>query len=207
MTRRPVLRAACFHVQMARRSYAALRLVAKGFVLLCVLPLSCGIAAHPCAAFGCGSSRVAASGGQGGLGGLRVPPRPSLDSPLPLETPPLRYGVGGGGALRSGVALCLVAKGWCGAWRSSAALWASRRILAPHLAAIAAVWQPPAAKEGYGDFEFPLLPPWILFLPLCTAAAPLRGWRRRGAAFLRGALPQGQRGGVVGGALRSCVGS
>ena len=43
-----------------------------------------------CAAFGCGSSRVAASGGQGGPGGLRFPPRPSLDSPLPLETPPLR---------------------------------------------------------------------------------------------------------------------
>ena len=45
-----------------------------------------------CAAVGCGSSRVAASGGQGGPGGLRFPPRPSLDSPLPLETPPLRYG-------------------------------------------------------------------------------------------------------------------
>ena len=43
-----------------------------------------------CAAFGCVSSLVAASGGQGGIGGLRVPPRPSLDSPLPLETPPLR---------------------------------------------------------------------------------------------------------------------
>ena len=35
---------------------------------------------------------MAASGGQGGPGGLRFPPRPSLDSPLPLETPPLRYG-------------------------------------------------------------------------------------------------------------------
>ena len=45
---------------------------------------------RPCAAFGCGSSLVTASGGQGGPGGLRFPPRPSLDSPLPLETPPLR---------------------------------------------------------------------------------------------------------------------
>ena len=35
-----------------------------------------------CAAVGCGSSRVAASGGQGGIGGLRVPPTPSLDSLL-----------------------------------------------------------------------------------------------------------------------------
>ena len=35
-----------------------------------------------CAAFGCGSSLVAASGGQGGIGGLRVPPTPSLDSLL-----------------------------------------------------------------------------------------------------------------------------
>ena len=35
-----------------------------------------------CAAYGCVSSRVAASGGQGGIGGLRVPPTPSLDSLL-----------------------------------------------------------------------------------------------------------------------------
>ena len=56
-----------------------------------VLPLPCGLSwRRSCAAFGCGSSRVAASGGQGGPGGLRFPPRPSLDSPLPLETPPLR---------------------------------------------------------------------------------------------------------------------
>ena len=46
----------------------------------------------PCAADCCGSRHVAASGGQGGLGGLRFPPKSSLDSPLPLETPPLRYG-------------------------------------------------------------------------------------------------------------------
>ena len=64
----------------------------------------------PCAADSCGSSLVAASGGQGGIGGLRVPPTPSLDSRVPL----------------------------------------------------------------------------------CTAAAPLGGWRRQGGAFWRGALPQGQ---------------
>ena len=28
---------------------------------------------------------------------------------------------------------------------------------------------PPAAKEGNGDCEFPLCPPWILLLPLCNA--------------------------------------
>ena len=72
-------------------------------------------AARSCAAGACWRSLVAAFGGQGGPGGLRFPPRPSLDSPLPLETPPLRYGVGGGGALRSYAALCRCCKGfvWC----------------------------------------------------------------------------------------------
>ena len=28
---------------------------------------------------------------------------------------------------------------------------------------------PPADKEGKGDCEFPLCPPWILLLPLCNA--------------------------------------
>ena len=28
---------------------------------------------------------------------------------------------------------------------------------------------PPAAKEGKGDCEFPLCPPWILLLPLSNA--------------------------------------
>ena len=77
-------------VHVALRSFATLRLSRL----------------RSCADFGCGSSRVAASGGQGGPGGLRFPPRPSLDSPLPLETPPLRYGVGGGRAPRSYAALC-----------------------------------------------------------------------------------------------------
>ena len=99
-------------------------------------------AARSCAAGACWRSLVAASGGQGGIGGLRFPAPhcahsrpvfraaarqphssraardlrgPSLDSPLPLETPPLRYGVGGGGALRSYAALCRCCKGfvWC----------------------------------------------------------------------------------------------
>ena len=112
-----------FNMQMAARSGAAHCRWGKGVgVLLCVLLLPCGFrgaflrrfavfAAHPCAAFGCVSSRVAASGGQGGPGGLRFPPRPSLDSPLPLETPPLRCGVGGGGARRSSAALCRWGKG------------------------------------------------------------------------------------------------
>ena len=75
------------------------------------------------------------------------------------------------------------------ALRSTIALRLSRRVLAPHLAALAAVWQPPAAKEGQGDCEFPLGPPWILLLPLETP--PLRygvgggGARRSGAALCR----------------------
>ena len=85
-------------------------------------------------------------------------------------------------------------------------------VLAPLLAAAAAVWLPPAAKEGQGDCDFRLRtvrlraqcsvrlqssrtpvalratyagPPWLLCSPLCTAAAPLRGWRRRGLAATR----------------------
>ena len=63
---------------------------------------------------------------------------PSLDSPLPLETPPLRCGVGGGGALRFGAALCRWGKGGCGALRSAVALRFLGGILAPLLAAAAA---------------------------------------------------------------------
>ena len=95
-------------------------------------------------------------------------------------------------AARFGAALCRCCRVLGAALRSCAALRISRRILAPLMAAAAAVWLPPAAKEGEGDCEFPLLPPWILFSPLCTAAAPLGGWRRRSGAFLRGALPLGQ---------------
>ena len=73
----------------ALRSYAALCRWGNG---CCSAFCRCvaAFAARSCAAVGCGSSLVAASGGQGGPGGLRFPPRPSLDSPLPLETPPLR---------------------------------------------------------------------------------------------------------------------
>ena len=68
----------------------------------------------------------------------------------------------------------VVAKDWVGgvALRSSVALRHSRCVLAPHLAAAAALWQPPAAKEGQGDCDFPLGPPWSLLLPLETP--PLR---------------------------------
>ena len=65
--------------------------------------------------------------------------------------------------------------------RSAAALRAVRRVLAPHLAAAAALWLPPAAKEGQGDCEFPLGPPWILLLPLETP--PLRGGVGGGGAL------------------------
>ena len=57
---------------------------------------------------------------------------------------------------------------WVGyaASRSSTDLRISRRILAPLMTAAAAAWQPPAAKEGQGDCDFPLGPPWILLYPL-----------------------------------------
>ena len=43
---------------------------------------------------------------------------------------------------------------------------------------------PPAAKEGKGDCEFPLCPPWILLLPLCNAGHCVpRGGYGGGIAF------------------------
>ena len=57
-------------------------------------------------------------------------------------------------------------KGFCDAIRSSVALRAVGCVLAPLLAAAAAAWLPPAAKEGQGDCDFPLGPPWILLYPL-----------------------------------------
>ena len=59
---------------------------------------SLAFAAHPCAADTCWRSLVAASGGQGGIGGLRVPPTPSLDS---LLTPLYRRRSAGGWRPRS----------------------------------------------------------------------------------------------------------
>ena len=83
----------------------------------------------------------------------------------PFVPPPLRCGVGGGRAVRSYAALCRWGKwfvccsafclcGFCGG------------ILVPLLLEGAALWQPPAAKEGQGDCDFPLGPPWILLYPL-----------------------------------------
>ena len=53
---------------------------------------------------------------------------------------------------------------------------------------------PPAAKEGKGDCEFPLCPPWILLLPLCNAghcvpgAVTAGGCVRLSYPFLGGAV-------------------
>ena len=133
-------------------------------------------AANPCASFGCGSSLVAASGGQGGLGGLRF-----LGSALCANAPSVPCGCTAA-ALQSRCArparallgfscyplkrrrfaegmeaaeCCVLtrrsaagAKDGCVALRSVFALRFVRRILAPHWAAAAAAWQPPAAKEG-----------------------------------------------------------
>ena len=45
---------------------------------------------------------------------------------------------------------------------------------------------PPAAKEGKGDCEFPLCPPWILLLPLCNAGhyVPRCGYGRGILSYL-----------------------
>ena len=42
---------------------------------------------------------------------------------------------------------------------------------------------PPAAKEGKGDCEFPLCPPWILLLPLCNAGHCVPGGGYGGGCF------------------------
>ena len=54
-------------------------------------------------------------------------------------------------------------------------------VLAPLVLVGATMWQPPAAKEGQGDCDFPLGPPWILLLPLETP--PLRGGVGGGGAL------------------------
>ena len=82
-----------------------------------------GVERRSCAAVAGGSSRVAASGGQGGIGGLRVPPTPSLDSLLtPLYR---RRSAMGLEAARRGVLTqrsALLQMGGCGALRSCVAL-------------------------------------------------------------------------------------
>ena len=52
---------------------------------------------------------------------------------------------------------------------------------------------PPAAKEGKGDCEFPLCPPWILLLPLCNAGHCVpRGGYGRGLRSLVSSITGGQ---------------
>ena len=79
------------------------------------------------------------------------------------------------------------------ALRSAVALRFCGGVLAPHLAAAAALWLPPAAKEGQGDCDFPLGPPWILLYPLKRRrsaegleAAERRVLTRRSAAGANG---------------------
>ena len=123
-----------------------------------------------CASVGCGSSRVAASGGQGGIGGLRVPPTPSLDSLLtPLYR--RRSAMGMEAARRCALARRSAAGAMVyAALRSAVALRVVWCILAPLLAAAAALWQPPAAKEGQGDCDFSA-PHCALTRPVFRAAA------------------------------------
>ena len=73
---------------------------------------------------------------------------------------------GCGRALRSYAALCRPGMGFCGVLRSFVALRFRGGVLAPLVLVGAALWQPPAAKEGQGDCDFPLGPPWILLYPL-----------------------------------------
>ena len=101
------------------------------------------------------------------------------------------------------------ANGFCDALRSYVALRVSWRILAPLLLVGAAMWQPPAAKEGQGDCDFRLRtvrlraqcsvrlhgsrtpvalratyagPPWILLYPLKRRRSARGRWRRGLAA-------------------------
>ena len=104
---------------------------------------------------------------------------PSLDSPLPLETPPLRYGVGGGGARRSGVALRLVANGWVVALHSAGALRLSLRL---PCAAVAGGSHRVAASGGQGGIGGLRVPPTPSLDSLLT---PL--YRRRSAMGLEAA--------------------
>ena len=98
----------------------------------------------------------------------------------------------------------VVAKDWVGgvALRSSVALRHSRCVLAPHLAAAAALWQPPAAKEGQGDCDFPLGPPWILLYPLKRRRSAM-GLEAAGRCVLTQRSAAVAKGLCV--ALRSCV--
>ena len=134
--------------RVLERRVLARRLQSAG-VVLCVLSLPCvfrGASLRRCylLAQPCGSLRRP----RRIRGDCDFPLNPPWILLLPLETPPLRWGDGGGGALCSGVALCLVAKGdgCCVAcFRCFAVL---RRVLAPLLPEGATAWQPPAAKEG-----------------------------------------------------------
>ena len=168
--------------------------VARVCVLLCVLSLHCDIAAaflrrcwlrqQPC---GC----------------LRRPRRDrgiasSPYSLLGFSGTPLyrrRSAVGLEAAGRRGLTRrsAAGARGGCAALRSAVALRLLRRILAPLLPEGATAWQPPAAKEGQGDCDFPLGPPWILLYPLKRRrsamgleAAKRRVLTRRSAAGARG---------------------
>ena len=98
------------------------------------------------------------------------------------------------------------------ALRASIALLISRRVLAPLLAAAAAVWLPPAAKEGQGDCDFPLGPPWILLYPLKRRrsaegleAAERSVLARRSALLQRGRFVALRSRCVEGFAARSCA--
>ena len=68
---------------------------------------------------------------------------------------------------------------------------------------------PPAAKEGKGDCEFPLCPPWILLLPLCNAGHCVpRGGYGMGVRSIELSISEGQfyDAGIDMGALLPCLG-
>ena len=67
---------------------------------------------------------------------------------------------------------------------------------------------PPAAKEGKGDCEFPLCPPWILLLPLCNAGHCVpRGGYGMGVRSIELSISRGQfyDAGIDMGALLHCL--
>ena len=77
-------------------------------------------------------------------------------------------------------------------------------VLAPLLPEGATAWQPPAAKEGQGDCDFPLGPPWILLYPLKRRRSA-RGMEAAERRVLTRRSAAGARDRVVGAALHSYV--
>ena len=134
--------------RVLERRVLARRLQSAG-VVLCVLSLPCvfrGASLRRCylLAQPCGSLRRP----RRIRGDCDFPLNPPWILLLPLETPPLRWGLEAAGRRVLTRRSAVVADGFRVALSSYVAVRLSRCVLAPLVAAAAAVWLPPAAKEG-----------------------------------------------------------